>query len=111
MVSTSESFWTHLHLALLFSLCYCSSTFTAGMFAWHCATWHAAILTWVLQAFITVSPNHPFNHVTASTLLTYVVSETGAGSFRVKLTLSTDAVLCDVVSESCNSKGGLAQPA
>lgn len=105
MVSTSESFWTGLHLALLLSWCYCSSTFTAGTFAWHCATWHAAILTWVLQAFITISPSHPFTRVTAPALLAYVVSKTGAGSFRVNLTVSTNAALPEVVSESCKTKG------
>lgn len=110
MVSTPESFWTGLHLALLLSLCYCSNTFTTGTFAWHCATWHAAILTWVLQAFITISPNHSFSHVTAPALA-YVVSKTGAGSFRVKLIVSTSAALPDVVGESCNTTGGLAPAA
>lgn len=111
MVSTPESFWTGLHLALLLSLCYCSSTFTAGTFARHCATWHAAILTWVLQAFLTISPSHLFNHVAAPAFLASVVSKTGAGSFKVQLTISTNAALRDVVSESCNTKGGLAPPA
>lgn len=44
-VGTSESFWTGLHLALLLALCYCSSTFTAGMFAQCCAMGHTAMLT------------------------------------------------------------------
>lgn len=60
----------------------------------------AAILTLVLQALITISPNHPFNHVTAPALLAHVVSKTGAVSSRVKLTISTSAAPCDVVSKS-----------
>lgn len=87
MVSISESFWTGLHLALLLSLCYCSSTSTAGTFAWHCATRHAVVLTWVLQALTTISPSHPFDRVTAPAPLAYVVSRTGAGSFGVELSL------------------------
>lgn len=43
-VGTSESFWTGLHLALLLALCCCSSTFTAGLFARHCAMGHTAML-------------------------------------------------------------------
>jgi len=92
MVSPSESFRTDLHLALLLSLCCSSSAFTAGAFAWHCATWHAAILTWVLQPFITISPSHLFNHVTGPALLACVVSQAGAGPFRVELTISTIAM-------------------
>lgn len=111
IVSTRESFRTGLRLALLLPLCYCSSTFTADTSAWHCATQHAAILTWVLQAFITISPSHPFNRVTAPALLAYVVSKTGAGSFRIKLTVCTSAALPGVLTEFCNTKGGLTPPA
>lgn len=71
----------------------------------------AGMLTWVLQALITISPSHPFNHVTAPALLAHLISKTGALSFRVKLTVSTNAALCVVVSESWNTMGGLVLPA